>query len=104
MIERFYSGDYNEKFSAVCDEIYLPFWGITEWFESKKAYPFVAYIDGYGDIRVAVGINGWTHNDIFSDILDSSVNRSKALCGRFWNLNTKKILTIWDDSQSFFLQ
>ena len=40
MIERFYSGDYNENFSAVCDEIYLPFWGINEWYESKKAYPF----------------------------------------------------------------
>lgn len=104
MIERFYSGEYNENFSAVCDEIYLPFWGINEWYESKKAYPFVAYIDEYGKISVAVGKKGWTHNDIFSDILDLSVNRSKSLCGRFWNLSTKKILTIWDDSPSFFLQ
>ena len=102
MIERFYSGDYPGKFCAVCDELDLPFWKISCFFQSKNARPFVYYVDGYGNKRVAVGGKGDTHNDIFGDMIDLGVKRYDTLCGRIWNLK-KKILTVWDDSSIRFL-
>lgn len=103
MIERFYSGDYPGNFGAVCDELNLPFWNVSAWYQTKDARPFVLYDDEYGTTRVAVGKKGWTHNDVFGDMIDLSIKRQDTLCGRIWNFSRVKILTVWDDSSVRFL-
>ena len=103
MIERFYSGDYPGKFEAVCDELNLPFWNVSAWYQTKDARPFVLYDDKYGTTRVAVGKKGWTHNDVFGDMIDLGIKRQDTLCGRIWNFSNVKILTVWDDSSVRFL-
>lgn len=104
MIERYYSGDYNDNFYALCDEIELPFYGISAWYEQKNATPFVFYHNANDNPMVEIGLNGDTHNEILAYQLHNNVQRSKVLCGRAWNFNRQRLLTIWeDDSPREFL-
>lgn len=104
MIERYYSGDYNDKFYALCDEMELPFYGISAWYEQKNATPFVFYHDANDNPMVEIGLNGETHSDILVSQLHNNIQRSRTLCGRAWDFGRQKLLTIWeDDSPREFL-
>lgn len=97
MIERYYSADYDEKFYALCDEIELPFYGISGWFDQKYAIPFVFYYDNNMTPRVAVGDPGDAHSDVLSNVLGNRLSRANILCGRYWDYRRIKLLTIWED-------
>lgn len=98
MIERYYSADYDRKFYALCDEIELPFYGISGWYEQKCAIPFVFYYDDNGMMpKIAVGQPGETHSEVLSYLLSNKVSRVNSLCGRYWDYGSIKLLTIWED-------
>lgn len=104
MIERYYSADYDGKFYALCDEIELPFYGISGWYQQKSAIPFVFYHDDQERPMVEVGLPGDTHSDILATQLHNKIPRVRVLCGRFWDCGYQKLLTIWeDDSPREFL-
>lgn len=103
MIERYYSADYNEKFYALCDEMELPFYGISAWYEQKYATPFVFYHDAKDRPMIEIGLHGDTHSDILAQLHDN-VPRGSTLCGRLWDFKTQRLVTIWeDDSPREFL-
>lgn len=99
MVKRYFSGDYkNSDFTAVCDNLDLPFWNIYETYGTNASRPFVFYVDKQGKCNVAIGEISGTHNDVIADKLKLKVNRINTLCGRIWTFNSVKILTIWDET------
>ena len=103
MIERFCSKDYKGRFTAICDAIYLPFWGIDEVFASQNALPFVLYFNHYGRPKLLIGNKGDGHYDIFEDNMMDGVDRYDTLCGRVWLEQPYNILTVWCDCRSEML-
>lgn len=93
MVERFCSKNYDKCLVAVCDDLSLPFWGIYGDYTDDNAIPFIYIYDSMP--RLILGEVGWAHIDIINTKLNGKSYKDKALNGRLWIFNKKKILTLW---------